>query len=108
MEALESIEVRRTWCEVHRDALRNLAHIHIYIDAPKRKVGSDEPDWVFRLRKGCFHSLAITKCEVSADGLPVIFQVINFISQNYLRDSLNSHLHCGVLILHCGVLISLS
>ena len=72
MEALEPIEVQRTRCEVYRDVLRNLARIHIDIDAPKRKVGSDEPDWVFRLRKVCFHSLAITKCEVSADGLHVM------------------------------------
>ncbi|MDE0100700.1 MAG: hypothetical protein OXM87_14020 [Truepera sp.] len=52
--------------------LREFARIHIDIDVPKRRIASDEPDWVFRLRKVCLHAVAIAKCEVSADGMHVI------------------------------------
>ena len=72
MEALEPVEVQRARCEEHRDMLRDLARIHIDIDAPKRRVGADEPDWIFRLRKVCLHAVAITKCEVSVDGVHVM------------------------------------
>lgn len=72
MEALEPTEEQRARCEKYRDLLCDLARIHIEIDAPKRRIESDEPDWVFRLRKVCFHAVAITKCEVSADGLHVM------------------------------------
>lgn len=72
MEALEPIEVQRARCEEHREMLRNLVRIHVEIDAPKRRVGVDEPDWIFRLRKVCLHAVAITKCEVSADGMHVM------------------------------------
>ena len=69
MEPLAPAEVQRARCEECRDRLRNLARIHVEIDAPKRRVGADEPDWVFCLRKVCLHAVAITKCEVSADGV---------------------------------------
>ena len=69
MESLAPAEVQRARCEEYRDMLLNLARIHVEIDAPKRRVGADEPDWVFRLRKVCLHAVAITKCEVSADGV---------------------------------------
>ena len=72
MEALEPIEVQRALCEEYRDLLRNLARIHVEIDARKRRVGADEPDWVFRLRKVCLHAVAITRCEVNADGVHVM------------------------------------
>ena len=72
MEALEPIEVQRARCEKNRDALRNLARIHIDIDAPRRRIESDEPNWVLRLRKVCLHAVAITNCEVSVDGLHVM------------------------------------
>ena len=72
MEALEPIEVQRARCKQYRDQLHNLAQIHIDIDTPKRRVRPDEPDLVFRLRKVCLHALAITKCEVSADGMHVM------------------------------------
>ena len=72
MEALKPTEVQRTLCEECRDMLRNLARIHVEIDAPKRRVGADEPDWVFRLRKVCLHAIAITKFEVGADGVHVM------------------------------------
>ncbi len=72
MRALEPIEVQRARCEEFRDVLRDLARIHIDIDAPRRGVESTEPDWVFRLRKVCLHAVAITKCEVSADGVHVM------------------------------------
>ena len=72
MEALEPVEVQRARCEEQRDMLRKLARIHIDIDAPKRRIASDEPDWVFRLRKVCLHAVAIARCEVSADGMHVM------------------------------------
>ena len=72
MEALEPIEVQRARCEEFRDVLRELARIHIDIDAPKRRIKSDDPDWVFRLRKVCLHAVAITRCEVSTDGTHLI------------------------------------
>ena len=52
--------------------LRKLARIHIDIDAPKRRIASDEPDWVSRLRKVCLHTVAIARCEVSPDGMHVM------------------------------------
>ena len=72
MQALEPFEVQRARCETSRDALAGLARIHVEVDAPMRRIGSDEPDWVFRLRKVCLHAVAITKCEVDADGVHVI------------------------------------
>ena len=72
MEALEPAEVQRARCEEYRDVLRNLARVHIDIDAPRRRIESNEPDWVFRLRKGCLHAVATAKCEVSADGVHVM------------------------------------
>ena len=72
MGTLEPIEVQRARCEEYRDALRNLARVHIEIDAPKRRVRTDDPDWVFRLRKVCLHSVAITKCAVNIDGVHVM------------------------------------
>ena len=47
--------------------LRELTRIHLEIDAPDRLPGADEPDWILRLRKVRFHSLAITTWEVSVD-----------------------------------------
>ena len=72
MEALEPVEVQRSRCEEFRDLLRDLARIHIEIDTPRRRIASNEQDWVFRLRKVCLHALAITECEVSADGVHVM------------------------------------
>ena len=69
MGALDPIEVQRARCEKCRDALRDLTRIHVEIDAPTRKVGADEPDWVFRLRKVCLHAVAISKCAVNVDGM---------------------------------------
>lgn len=72
MEALEPTEVQRARCEEYRDVLRNLAQVHTKVDAPRRRIESNEPDWVFRLRKVCLHAVAITKCDVSADGMHVM------------------------------------
>ena len=69
MVALESIEMQRARCKVCRDMLRDLIRIHIEIDTPTRRVGADEPDWIFRLRKVCLHAVPITKCEVNVDGM---------------------------------------
>ena len=72
METLEQIEVQRGRCDKCRDALRKFARLHVEIDAPRRKVGGAEPDWVFRLRKVCLHAVAITKCAVDVDGIHVM------------------------------------
>lgn len=72
MEALESVEIQRARCEEYRDMLHDLARIHIDIDAPRRRFESNEPDWIFRLRKVCLHAVAITKYEVNADGMHVM------------------------------------
>lgn len=52
MEGLEPIDVQRGRCMKCRDLLDTLTRIHLEIDLPTRSVGADEPDWVFRLRKG--------------------------------------------------------
>ena len=72
MEELEPIEVQRNRCRRCRDALRDLTRIHVEIDTPSRTVGTNEPDWVFRLRKVCLHAVAITRCEINVDGVHVI------------------------------------
>ena len=72
METLETIEVQRDRCREYRDVFRDLARIHLEIDAPSRQPGADEPDWVLRLRKVCLHAVAITRCEINVDGLHVI------------------------------------
>ena len=72
MDTLEPIKVQHDRSTRCRDALRDLTRIHIEIDAPRRVVGADEPDWVFRLRKVCLHAVAITQCAVDVDGVHVI------------------------------------
>ena len=69
MVALEPIEVQRGRCEERRDLLRDLTLIHLEIDAPTREVGADEPEWVFRLRKVCLHTIVISACAVDVDGM---------------------------------------
>ena len=71
MESLESIDGHRE-CGEYLDILRGLTRIHIEIDPPSRKAGADEPDWVLRLRKVCLHAVALTKCEINADGVHVM------------------------------------
>ena len=65
-EFAEHIDPRQV-CEGQRDMLREVTRIHLEIDAPDRGLGADEPDWILRLRKVCFHSLAITMWEISVD-----------------------------------------
>ena len=69
MEPLEPIEVQQERCERYRNMLGDLARIHAEIDAPTRTVTADDPEWVLRLRKVCLHAVAITNCEVNADGM---------------------------------------
>jgi len=63
----EAIHELRARCERCRDLLCELAHIHLEIDAPTRRMQSDEPDWIGRLRKICLHVLAINIWEIGAD-----------------------------------------
>lgn len=71
MESLESIDVHRE-CRKGLDLLRSLTRIHTEIDAPSRKAEAGEPDWILRLRKVCLHAVAITRCEINADGIHVM------------------------------------
>ena len=63
----EAIHELRTRCKRCRDLLCELAHIHLEIDAPTRRMQSDDPDWIGRLRKICLHVLAINVWEIDAD-----------------------------------------
>ena len=56
----------RARCERCRDHLRELARIHLAVDAPTRKMQPDEPDWIGRMRKICLHVRAIDGCEMVA------------------------------------------
>ena len=49
--------------------LRDLARIHLEIDAPKRRIGADDPDWIFRLRKVCLHAVALSGWDVSVENV---------------------------------------
>ena len=57
----------RAQCERCLDLLGELARIHLEIDAPTRSMQADEPDWIGRLRKICFHVRAIDGWEIGAD-----------------------------------------
>lgn len=72
MKALEPIEVQRARCEESRDVLRHLVRLHVEIDAPRRQLAANEPEWICRLRKVCLHAVAITSCDVSVDGMHVM------------------------------------
>ena len=72
METLEPIELQRSRCMRCRDGLRDLNRIHMVIDPPTRKIDTDEPEWILRLRKVCLHVVAITRCAVDVDGVHVM------------------------------------
>ncbi len=57
----------RAECHRYREALRELAKIHLRIDEPHRTMRVGEPDWIGRLRKICHHVVAITDWEIEAD-----------------------------------------
>ena len=57
----------RAECEQYREALRELAKIHLRVDQPHRRMGVGEPDWIGRLRKICHHVVAIMDWEIEAD-----------------------------------------
>ena len=63
----KGVDELRARCERCRSLLDELARIHLEIDAPTRKIGADEPDWICRLRKICLHVLAIKGWEIGAD-----------------------------------------
>ncbi len=58
------INEMRTRCGQFRDMLTKLAHIHLEVDKPTRTMDADDPDWIGRLRKICFHALAIDRWEL--------------------------------------------
>ena len=72
MKSLDPVEVQLARCKNMQDVLQNLVRIHLEIDPPNRKFESNEPDFVFSLRKICLHSIAVNRYEVNADGLHVI------------------------------------
>ena len=63
------IDEQRRQCEGSRDKLLDLARIHLEIDAPKRRIGADGPDWIFRLRKVCLHAVALSNWDVSVENV---------------------------------------
>ena len=63
----EGVDELRARCERGLGLLRELARIHLEIDAPTRRIGMDEPDWICRMRKLCLHVRAITGWELGAD-----------------------------------------
>ena len=56
----------RALCERCQDQLGELARIHLAIDVPTRIMQEDEPDWIGRLRKICFHVRAINSWKIGA------------------------------------------
>ena len=66
-ETAELVEQLRAECERNRDVLRDLVRIHLSIDEPARSIGADEPDWICRLRKICFHVRAIETLGIDVD-----------------------------------------
>lgn len=63
------VESQIARCESCRDMLRALVRIHQGIDSPTRKVNPGEPDWIFRLRKVCLHTMAIDRWTIDIDSL---------------------------------------
>lgn len=61
------IREQRIRCERYRRQLGKLARIHLDIDAPTRRIGAGEPDWICRLRKICLHVRALDGWEMSTD-----------------------------------------
>ena len=57
-------EQLRAECKRNRDKLRELSRIHLSIDEPSRSIGTDESDWICRLRKICLHARAIDGWEI--------------------------------------------
>lgn len=68
----EQIAEVRARCEAMRDQLRELARIHLEIDGPTRPIGTDDPEWILRLRKVCLHAVAVSRWEVSIDNVHVM------------------------------------
>ena len=62
----------RVRCEASRDMLRELVRIHLRIDAPKRRIRADDPDWIMRLRKLCLHAMAVSGSDISVDSVHVM------------------------------------
>ena len=63
----EGVDELRARCERCLGQLGELTRIHLTIDAPTRRTGAGEPDWIFRLRKVCLHVMAINGWEICAD-----------------------------------------
>lgn len=57
----------RVQCKQCRDQLRDLARIHLEIDAPTRRIQPAEPELVGRMRKVCLHVKAIVGWEIGPE-----------------------------------------
>lgn len=66
LESEDSITELYTLCQRIRDSLAELANIHLEVDEPTREMDPDEIDWTGRLRKICFHVLAINRWRIGA------------------------------------------
>lgn len=62
-----SVDVWRERCTGALDCLGELRQVHFLIDKPARMAGSQEPPWIFRLRKICLHVSAIVGWEICVD-----------------------------------------
>lgn len=62
----DRVQELRAQCTRSCDQLREFARIHLAIDPPKRKMHTDEPGWIGRMRKICLHVKAVTGCEIAA------------------------------------------
>ena len=62
-----SVDEWRNRCVATLDFLNELRQVHFLIDQPTRMAGSNEPQWVFRLRKICLHVSAVIRWEICVD-----------------------------------------
>lgn len=62
----DGVQELRAQCKRCCHQLREFARIHLAIDEPTRKMHTDEPDWIGRMRKICLHVSAIIGCEIAA------------------------------------------
>ncbi len=62
-----SVDEWRERCIGALDFLSELRQVHFLIDKPTRMAGSEEPPWLFRLRKICLHVSAIIGWEICLD-----------------------------------------
>lgn len=61
------LDESRAVCQGAQVFLGELVRIHLTIDEPTRRAGSDEPQWIFRLRKVHLHAASVNGWEIGPD-----------------------------------------